>query len=96
MTSINLTREEANARSQMIDVKHYDVHLDLTSSETHFISTTVVSFRVKQAGSTFIDLRGEELLELRLNGAPCPPTPMRPSTAFPFRVCRWLTTSSRS
>lgn len=72
MTSINLTREEANARSQMIDVKHYDVHLDLTSSETHFISTTVVSFRVKQAGSTFIDLRGEELLELRLNGAPLP------------------------
>ncbi|HAT1410597.1 aminopeptidase N [Corynebacterium sp. HMSC06C06] len=72
MTSINLTREEANARSQMIDVKHYDVHLDLTDSETHFISTTVVSFHVKQAGSTFIDLRGEELLELRLNGAPLP------------------------
>ncbi|MFW9181489.1 aminopeptidase N [Corynebacterium striatum] len=72
MTSINLTREEANARSQMIDVKHYDVHLDLTNSETHFISTTVVSFHVKQAGSTFIDLRGEELLELRLNGAPLP------------------------
>ncbi|WP_049063325.1 aminopeptidase N [Corynebacterium striatum] len=72
MTSINLTREEANARSQMIDVKHYDVHLDLTDSETHFISTTVASFHVKQAGSTFIDLRGEELLELRLNGAPLP------------------------
>ncbi|WP_306592494.1 aminopeptidase N [Corynebacterium striatum] len=72
MTSINLTRGEANARSQMIDVKHYDVHLDLTDSETHFISTTVVSFHVKQAGSTFIDLRGEELLELRLNGAPLP------------------------
>ncbi|PXY14744.1 aminopeptidase N [Corynebacterium striatum] len=72
MTSINLTREEANARSQMIDVKHYDVHLDLTDSETHFISTTVVSFHAKQAGSTFIDLRGEELLELRLNGAPLP------------------------
>ncbi|WP_244080754.1 aminopeptidase N [Corynebacterium striatum] len=72
MTSINLTREEANARSQMIDVKHYDVHLDLTNSETHFISTTVVSFHAKQAGSTFIDLRGEELLELRLNGAPLP------------------------
>ncbi len=72
MTSINLTREEANARSQMIDVKHYDVHLDLTDSETHFISTTVVSFHVKQAGSTFIDLRGEELLELRLNGVPLP------------------------
>ncbi|HCD4229098.1 TPA: aminopeptidase N [Corynebacterium striatum] len=72
MTSINLTREEANARSQMIDVKHYDVHLDLTDSETHFISTAVVSFHVKQAGSTFIDLRGEELLELRLNGAPLP------------------------
>ncbi|MFR9823642.1 aminopeptidase N [Corynebacterium striatum] len=72
MTSINLTREDANARSQMIDVKHYDVHLDLTDSETHFISTTVASFHVKQAGSTFIDLRGEELLELRLNGAPLP------------------------
>lgn len=76
MTSINLTREEATRRSQMIDVSHYDVHLDLVgskvNSETHFISTTTVTFRAKQAGSTFIDLRGEELLEVRLNGAPLP------------------------
>ena len=65
MTSINLTREEAQQRSAMLEVEHYDVALDLTEEE-FFTSTTVVKFRATKAGSTFIDLRGDELLELSL------------------------------
>ena len=44
MTSINLTREEADQRSRMIEVHHYDVTLDLKYSDTHFLSTTKVIF----------------------------------------------------
>ena len=44
MTSVNLTRTEAVERSRMIEVGHYDVTLDLKYSDTHFLSTTKVSF----------------------------------------------------
>ncbi|QCB29045.1 aminopeptidase N [Corynebacterium endometrii] len=69
MTSVNLTHVEAQQRSQLIDVDNYDVHLDLTGSETHFTSTTVVTFSAREAGSTFIDLRGESVSELTLDGS---------------------------
>lgn len=72
MTSTNLTRDEAARRSSMLDVSHYDVALDLTESETHFRSTTTAKFRVTKAGSTFIDLRADELIDVRLNGSPLP------------------------
>ena len=83
MTSINLTREEAQQRSGMLEVSHYDVALDLTGEE-FFTSTTVVTFRVKEAGSTFIDLRGDELLEVRLNGAPLPTSAYDPTYGIPL------------
>ncbi|MHC2799911.1 aminopeptidase N [Corynebacterium hesseae] len=83
MTSINLTREEAQQRSDMVEVSHYDVALDLTGDE-FFTSTTVVKFRVKKAGSTFIDLRGDELLEVRLNGAPLPTSAYDPTYGIPL------------
>ena len=83
MTSINLTREEAQQRSDMLEVSHYDVALDLTGQES-FTSTTVVNFRATQAGSTFIDLRGDELLEVRLNGAPLPTSAYDPTYGIPL------------
>ena len=95
MTSINLTREEAQQRSDMVEVSHYDVALDLTGEE-FFTSTTVVKFRVTKAGSTFIDLRGDELLEVRLMVRRCPPALMTRRTASHSRVCRWRSMSSRS
>ena len=71
MTSVNLTRDEAKHRSLLIDVSHYDVELDL-QEEKYFSSTTTVNFTVKEPGSTFIDLRADEILEARLNGNPLP------------------------
>ncbi len=45
-----------------------------------------VAGRVTQAGSTFIDLRGEELLELRLNGAPLPTNAYEAKFGVPVSV----------
>ncbi|MGO2425637.1 MAG: aminopeptidase N [Corynebacterium flavescens] len=72
MTSTNLTREEAAARFRQIAVHHYDVHLDLTGSESHFLSTTTVRFSCQEPGSTFIDLRAQEIHEVTLNGQTLP------------------------
>ena len=88
MTSINLTREEAVQRSRMIEVDHYDVTLDLKYSDTHFLSTTKVSFTSREIGSTFIDLRAEEIQEVRLNGNPLPTESYNPTYGIP-RCSRW-------
>lgn len=58
MTSVNLTRSEAQARAALVTVEHYDVDLDITG-EKQFRSRTTVSFTAKEDGSTFIDLRGD-------------------------------------
>ena len=84
MTSINLTREEADQRSRMIEVHHYDVTLDLKYSDTHFLSTTKVSFTSREIGSTFIDLRAEEIHEVRLNGNPLPTNSYNPTYGIPL------------
>ncbi|AKK03805.1 aminopeptidase N [Corynebacterium epidermidicanis] len=68
MTSINLTRAEAQERSAMLRTQHYDITLDLTQGEESFGSRTVVKFEVTQAGDTFIDLRASEATAA-LNGA---------------------------
>ncbi|MFH0412191.1 aminopeptidase N [Corynebacterium sp. L4756] len=71
MTSVNLTRDEAQHRFDLINVAHYDVELDL-NDEHYFTSTTTVKFEVKKPGSTFIDLRADEIIDARLNGVPLP------------------------
>ncbi|WP_459588560.1 aminopeptidase N [Corynebacterium camporealensis] len=71
MTSTNLTRVEAAHRSQLLDVAHYDVTLNLHDAE-YFDTRTVVDFQVKQAGSTFIDLRADKLIDATLNDTALP------------------------
>lgn len=70
MTSINLTRSEAENRSSIITMGNYAVVLDLTASDTHFESRTVVTFTAKDAGSTFLDLRAEKVHSVTINGNP--------------------------
>ena len=84
MTSVNLTRTEAVERSRMIEVGHYDVTLDLKYSDTHFLSTTKVSFTSREIGSTFIDLRAEEIHEVRLNDNPLPTNSYNPAYGIPL------------
>ncbi|AMN73772.1 aminopeptidase N [Corynebacterium pseudotuberculosis] len=68
MSSINLTQAEAEQRSRILDVHHYDIALDLTQGDKEFPSTNTVSFTVKEAGDTFIDLRAASVAEVLLDG----------------------------
>ena len=69
MPGTNLTREEARARAEILDVGSYDVDLDLTTSEKTFASTTVLRFSCTRPGaSSFADLVGATITELTLNG----------------------------
>ena len=84
MTSVNLTRDEAAKRSQLVTAHHYDVHLDLTASEEYFVSTTTATFRAHAKDSTFIDLRAGELVDVRLNGNPLPTNAYNPTYGIPL------------
>ncbi|UFU03837.1 aminopeptidase N [Ruania suaedae] len=69
MPGTNLTRDEAATRAALLSVDSYAIDLDLTGSETHFASTTVIRFSCSQpGGSTFADLVGAEIHRITLNG----------------------------
>jgi aminopeptidase N len=65
----NLTRDEATARAAVVSVDHYDVVLDLTTSDTTFRSTTTVTFTSSEPGTpTFVDLIAPSVEAITLNG----------------------------
>ena len=68
MPAENLTRAEARARADVVDVQSYDIALDLTSGPETFGSTTVVRFRGTPGAETFIDLIAPRVHEVVLNG----------------------------
>ncbi|MDX6317119.1 MAG: aminopeptidase, partial [Nocardioidaceae bacterium] len=71
MPGINLTRDEAAERARILSVSTYDVHLDLTTSDTTFRSTTTLRFGCREPGaSTFADLVDASVHEITLNGRP--------------------------
>ena len=67
MTSINLTRTEAEHRANLISDVHYTIQLDLSGGEQPdnklFRSLTRITF-TSGAGSTFLDLRADSLLRV--------------------------------
>ena len=73
MPGINLTRDEARSRADLIEVGHYRVELDLTTGDTTFPSITEVSFTCTRPGaSVFIDLIAPAVREVVLNGKGLP------------------------
>ncbi|HWB36163.1 MAG TPA: aminopeptidase N, partial [Rugosimonospora sp.] len=72
----NLTQVEASERAALLDVRHYDVSLDLTDGtggpgERLFRSRTRVEFDCAEPGATtFVEIAAEELRSATLNGAP--------------------------
>ncbi|RKS68230.1 aminopeptidase N [Actinomadura pelletieri DSM 43383] len=67
----NLTRDEAIARSRMLEVESYTVEIDLTRGEDRFGSETVMRFRCSEPSKeTFADLVAEHVHEVTLNGTP--------------------------
>ena len=72
MTSPNLSLKhvEAVARQELLDVVHYDVSLDLASSEETFTSTTRIELEARTSGETFLDLKPRALTRIQLDGTP--------------------------
>ena len=74
MRSLNLTRADAAARSELLSVESYDVEIDLTDGSGgpgtgRFRSRTVVRFSCARPGAeTFIDLRSAVIRSAVLNG----------------------------
>ncbi|MGE5828675.1 MAG: aminopeptidase N, partial [Micromonosporaceae bacterium] len=67
----SLTRDEAVARAELLQVRGYEIELDLTEAATAegFESPTTVRFTAARPGAeTFVELRPLQLHEVRLNG----------------------------
>jgi aminopeptidase N len=70
----NLTRTDAAARAELLDVQSYDLQLDVTDGggkpgDRTFRSTTTVEFRCRRPGAdTFVDLIAEAVHSATLNG----------------------------
>ena len=68
MPGLNLTREEAIQRADVICVDHYDVELDLTRGDKDFFSRTTVTFSANEGETTFADLVSNNVHSIVLNG----------------------------
>ncbi len=74
MPGMNLTREEAARRAQLLAVDSYDIDLDFTVGTDVFGSRTRVCFSCTEPGeSTFIDLVSPKVHSIQLNGAQLDP-----------------------
>jgi aminopeptidase N len=72
-----LTRAEARTRARLLDVRSYNVHLDLTRGDQVFGSDTVVRFCAGPGDATFIEIRPSLLRRVELNGRPLDPASLR-------------------
>jgi aminopeptidase N len=69
MPGLNLTRDEARERSQLLRVNSYDIDLDLTTGEETFLSTVTVRFSAAhKPARTWLDLAAPAVREVILNG----------------------------
>jgi len=61
----NLTRDEADDRSRLVEVRGYRVDLDLTGDDETFTSQTTVTFSCSRPGAgTFIFLTAPAVTEI--------------------------------
>ncbi|BDH04307.1 aminopeptidase N [Streptomyces seoulensis] len=68
-----LTRDEAQARAEFLDVHRYTVDLDLTTGDETFGSRTAIRFTARTDGDTFVELKPAELRAVTLDGQPLDP-----------------------
>ena len=73
MTATEITRAETRARAELVEVRGYEIELDVMHGDTLFLSTTVIRFGCASPGAaTYVDLLAESAADLRsitLNGA---------------------------
>ena len=71
MPGVNISRSEAKERADHLAVSSYDVTLDLTHGNKHFIAKTTAHFSCNKPGyDTFIDAVGHKVISATLNGSP--------------------------
>ncbi|HET9872906.1 MAG TPA: aminopeptidase N [Propionibacteriaceae bacterium] len=80
----NLGRDEALARSELIQTAAYRITVDLrpgsvTDQETTFRSTSVVTFTARDSGSLHIDLIADRIVSATLDGSAVDPAGFRDS-----------------
>ncbi|MGW0915049.1 aminopeptidase N [Streptomyces sp. NPDC002784] len=68
-----LTRDEAQTRAQLIDVRRYTIELDLTTGDETFDSVTVIGFATRAGADTFVEVKPAELRSVTLDGQPLDP-----------------------
>lgn len=68
-----LTRDEAQLRTQLLDVQRYTVDLDLTRGDETFGSRTRIRFTARADGDTFVELKPATLRSATLDGEPIDP-----------------------
>jgi aminopeptidase N len=71
----NLTRDEATARSRLIQVESYLIDIDLreVADSPRFTTTTEVTFQASPGASSFIDVIAERVRQVSLNGSSLDP-----------------------
>jgi len=65
---VNLTVDEARSRAASLQVKRYEIALDLDSGVTSFGSTSRVTFESIDGKATFFEIAADDLLGVELNG----------------------------
>ncbi|WP_240553709.1 M1 family metallopeptidase, partial [Streptomyces niveiscabiei] len=63
-----MTRDEAQSRAELLDVRSYAVDLDLTTGDETFESRTVIRFAARAGADTFVELKPVELKAVTLDG----------------------------
>lgn len=74
MPGLNLTREEARERAELISVDSYTVDLDLTRGDRVFGSNTTIRFTATAGSSTFIDAVTDQVHRISINGTEIDPS----------------------
>lgn len=63
-----LTQEQMEERSQYIRGTHYDLNLDLASSESNYIGVLTVNFILEDTFDVFLDFAGGKVEQVSING----------------------------
>ena len=72
MAGMNMTRDEAQKRSETVKVASYDIALDLTTRDETFHSETTVRFAGTPGSQTWIDFVAPSVSSINLNGKEIP------------------------
>jgi aminopeptidase N len=74
MSVADITRDETALRGRLLEVRSYDIQLDLTRGDEVFGSVSVISFDCREPGAdSYADLVAAAVQEITLNGIPVDP-----------------------